>query len=265
MKSLTAQDFQKEVIEASHQVPVLVDFWAEWCAPCRILSPVLEKLEREYQGKWKLAKVNTDYEPELAMKFRVTGIPHCVLFKNGKAVDSFTGALPEPLIRKFLDKHIPNEERDYFVKELQSNVPEKIKNAVSKIIEKKIDGTEVSFHLWKSMSIYIAEKDIDMVKKILNYLIERKAEYASSATSLLDYIKKHEDQEYFWEYLNKFIHLFGNENQQRETLEFFYQLIEQNLSRKMELKDHLVTCFNILGQNHPLSNEYRKKLSRLLF
>lgn len=265
MKSLTASEFQIEVIEASHKVPVLVDFWAEWCAPCRILSPVLEKLEREYQGKWKLAKINTDYEQELAMRFRVTGIPHCVLFKNGKAVDSFTGALPEPLIRKFLDKHIPNPERDQYLKVLQSGSLNDIKNAVSAVIEKKIDSPEIHQQLIKVIFQIGKEKDIDTIKRILNYILERKADNSSVASHLLDYIKKYEGEENFWDYFSRYESLFGNESQQKETLEFFYQLIENNLSRKNELKDHLITCFHILGQNHMLSNEYRKKLSRLLF
>jgi len=94
--------------------------------------------------------------------------------------------------------------------------------------------------------------------------LNKKTEYSSSALSLLDYLKKYENDPNLWIYLEKFIDLF-DESKQKEVLEYFYQLIEQNLDKKQELKDHLIACFNILGQSHPLSNEYRKKLSRLLF
>ena len=102
-------DFMQQVVEASMQQPVLVDFWAEWCQPCQILKPLLEKLADDYQGKFILAKVNTEEAQQLAMQFGIRSIPMVKLFKNGEPVDEFMGALPEPEIRAFLDKHIPRE------------------------------------------------------------------------------------------------------------------------------------------------------------
>lgn len=103
------QDFMQQVVDASMQQPVLVDFWATWCQPCQVLKPVLEKLAGDYQGKFLLAKVNTEEAQQLAMQFGIRSIPTVKLFKNGEAVDEFMGALPEPEIRAFLDKHIPRE------------------------------------------------------------------------------------------------------------------------------------------------------------
>jgi putative thioredoxin len=105
----TLQNFQAEVLEKSKNVPVLVDFWAEWCGPCRMIGPVLEKLEKDYGGKFILAKVNTDEEPELAQHFRISGIPAIKLVHEGKIKDEFTGALPEPQVRAFLNRHIKQE------------------------------------------------------------------------------------------------------------------------------------------------------------
>lgn len=103
---ITAQNFQ-QVVEASHKVPILVDFWAEWCQPCKMLMPILAKLVDEYQGRFYLAKLNTEQEQALAAQFGIRSIPTVKLFINGEAVDEFAGALPEAEIRKFLDRNIP--------------------------------------------------------------------------------------------------------------------------------------------------------------
>ena len=100
-------NFDQIVIEGSKAAPVIVDFWAPWCAPCRALTPVLEKLAAEYQGKFTLAKVNSDENQELAAQFGVRGIPNVKAVVNGELVDEFSGALPETGVRKFLDRVIP--------------------------------------------------------------------------------------------------------------------------------------------------------------
>ncbi len=106
---VTAENYQSAVIEQSRQVPVLVDFWASWCQPCQMLMPVLAKLADDYQGKFILAKINTEEQQALAAQFGIRSIPTVKLFRNGEPVDEFAGALPEAEIRKFLDKHIPRE------------------------------------------------------------------------------------------------------------------------------------------------------------
>jgi len=107
--SYEVSDFNKEVIEASFDQPVLVDFWAPWCGPCRALSPTLEKLANEAGETWKLATVNTDENPELSMSFQVRGIPAVKLFVDGKVAGEFTGAMPEHAVRQWLDQQIPSE------------------------------------------------------------------------------------------------------------------------------------------------------------
>lgn len=101
-------DFDRNVIEASRQRPVVVDFWAPWCGPCKVLKPLLEKLAAEYAGKFLLAKINSDDNQALAMRYGVRGIPSVKAFVDGEVVDEFSGALPESEVRAFLDRLIPS-------------------------------------------------------------------------------------------------------------------------------------------------------------
>ncbi|WP_206997499.1 thioredoxin [Trinickia mobilis] len=104
----TLATFEKDVIEASLLQPVLVDFWAPWCGPCKSLGPMLEKLEQEHEGKWKLVKVNVDENQQLAAHFQVRSIPHVIAFAEGQAVDQFIGVLPEGQLREFIDRLVPD-------------------------------------------------------------------------------------------------------------------------------------------------------------
>ena len=102
----TEQNFETDVIRASLTTPVLVDFWAAWCGPCKALTPILEKVVASYAGKLKLAKVDTDAQGQLAAVFGIRSLPTVVLVKDGQMVDGFMGALPESAVREFLDRHV---------------------------------------------------------------------------------------------------------------------------------------------------------------
>lgn len=109
MINVTIQNFETEVIAASMTQPILIDFWAPWCGPCKTLGPILEQLEVDYAGRFTLVKIDSDQEQQLAQAFGIRSIPTCILMMGGKPVDGFMGAQTGPQIRTFLDKHLPSE------------------------------------------------------------------------------------------------------------------------------------------------------------
>jgi len=100
------ENFQEEVIERSKKIPVVVDYWAPWCGPCMVLAPILEKLVKEYDGKFILAKINVDENPIVSQKYGIMSIPNVKMFKNGMVVDEFIGAIPERMVREWLEKSL---------------------------------------------------------------------------------------------------------------------------------------------------------------
>ena len=107
---ITADNFSKQVLEASSEKAVIVDFWAPWCGPCRRLGPILENMAKKYNEKITIAKVNVDNNRNITMKYQISSIPAVMVFKNGKVVDSFTGSIPQKDVEQFLSKHMTENE-----------------------------------------------------------------------------------------------------------------------------------------------------------
>jgi putative thioredoxin len=171
MINVTIENFDAEVIAASRAVAVLVDFWAPWCGPCKVLGPLLEKLEAEYAGRFKLVKIDSDQEQELSQAFGIRSIPTCVLMVDGKPVDGFTGALPEGQLKSFLDKHLP--EGDVLEAEVTgvevsdappADDPVALREALHQAVLKTPEDDDARFEYIKHLLLTGDGKDIDEAK-----------------------------------------------------------------------------------------------------
>ena len=141
-------DFQQAVLEESRHRPVLVDFWAPWCEPCKALKPVLEKLAAEYGGKFLLAKINSDDNQELAARYGVRGIPSVKAFIDGEPVDEFSGALPESEVRAFLDRLVPGPADELRVEAAELRLAGDVSAALQKLADaSKIDPSHAGVRL----------------------------------------------------------------------------------------------------------------------
>ncbi|MCD6338980.1 MAG: thioredoxin [Verrucomicrobia bacterium] len=147
---IEVSDFENQVIRQSQDRPVVVDFWAPWCAPCRMLGPTLEKLAQEAAGRWILAKVNTEEQPEIAMRYQISGIPAVKLFHRGEVVDEFVGALPEPEVRRWLRKALPSPRGEQLARAealMNQGVWERAAQELEAVLEAEPDNEKARFLL----------------------------------------------------------------------------------------------------------------------
>src|SRR5690554_7496215 len=166
----TMENFQQEVMDASSSAPVLVDVWAEWCAFCKQLMPLLEKLANEYQGAFRLAKVNADEQEQLTASLGVRSLPTVILVKDGQAVDGFNGALPESEIRKVLEKHIEAPGEDPYEKAHALWEAGDVEGALAILTEMNQKDPENLDALIDLAQLKADQGDLDTAEQVLNSL-----------------------------------------------------------------------------------------------
>ena len=257
-QNVSEADFATQVIDQSSKTPILVDFWAEWCGPCRMLTPVLEKLEQEYAGAFRLVKVNTDENQALAGQFQITGIPACRLFVNGQVAGEFTGALPEHAVRRFLDQHLPRPELD----ELSALAQTDPVAAADMAIERHLSGPAAEEIVWFGVqSLLESGNDSARLLEMLGSIPEVGSPFSDRARSILDFVARN------GEHALRSLAPLTKSASQSQTLETFLSKVAEveTKAEREAARSDLITCFQLLGNGNELVDEYRKKLARLLY
>jgi putative thioredoxin len=191
----TADNFEDLVLQGAHRTPVVVDFWAPWCQPCRVLTPVLEKLADEFGGRFHLVKINTDEQQALAGQFGIRSLPTVVVFRNGEIVDQFMGAQPETVIRKFLDAHVPRVSDEARERAAQRREQGDVEGALQLLRDTALtdpDNPRIKFDIAK---LLIDEGELEQADEALHSLsfAQREDEPAKGLMTEIQFRKKAQD------------------------------------------------------------------------
>ncbi|WP_298860091.1 thioredoxin [uncultured Gimesia sp.] len=277
---ITEENFETEVIQQSAQTPIVIDFWAPWCGPCQQLAPMLEKLVEEFQGKFRLAKINIDEQQGLAAAFRVESIPTVVAFQHGQPVDNFQGILPEETLREWITRLIPSP-LEILLQEAQAAEETDPALAETKYREASdLDPGNDAIQL-RMAAVLIKQSRFDECTKIISKLEERgflepEAEQIKSQLELQAASDEAGGVEPARAALaadpeNADLKIaladaLAVSNKHEEALEICLALIEQDKSGAgVEAKATMLKIFDILGPQSTLTSAYRRKLATLLY
>lgn len=263
-------DFQKEVIEQSYQKPVLVDFWAPWCGPCKMISPLLEKAYKTMGGQFVLAKVNVDNNQALANTYQVRGIPACKLFIEGAVVDEFTGVIPERALMDFLEKYVTNDRkiaiRDANQMIADGNVAAGVEQLSALLAEQ--DDPAIRLSLAKAEM----KRDPAKAGEWLSGIYEDSPQYleATNLRALLTLIEAGQQPDKLPEDKVKPLLVAAAAAVAREDMETaLVQLIDSIMQHKAyadELaRQSCIAIFAWLGREHPLTKKYRRRFDMSLY
>ena len=274
VKDIDQQAFGAEVLQRSHDVPVVVDFWAEWCGPCKTLGPALEAVATEYAGRFELVKVDVDQNQELSQQFQVQSIPTVIAFKNGEPVSQFMGAIPEPQIRQFIDAILPTE-IDLMVEQARDLVLEGDEVAASgvfsQVLEQQPDHAEAGAGL---ASLLIANGDTETALIVLGRLprsseverLEAAARVTAARGADIPELESRlaaapEDEATRIELAQA---LAAN-GEHEAALDHLLAVVVAKGGLMERARQGMVDVFGLLGDEHPLTATYRKSLANALY
>ncbi|TNE74810.1 MAG: thioredoxin [Gammaproteobacteria bacterium] len=276
----TMDNFQQQVMDASANTPILVDVWAEWCAPCKQLMPLLEKLADEYQGAFLLAKVNADEQQQLTASLGVRSLPTVILVKDGQAVDGFNGALPEGEIRQVLDKHVEAPQEDPYEKAHRLWNDGDTEGALAVLSEMNQKDPENLKVLIDLAQLKAEMGDLETAEQVLNSLPpeEKMQHQAKQLAARVKFLKQSAEltpQAELEEMLAQdpnnpdalhqlALHFVLQENN-ADAMELLIRLMRADSKYKDEVaKTTLLELFDKLGNSNPDVRTYRRKLYALM-
>ncbi|MCU7893209.1 MAG: thioredoxin [Candidatus Thiodiazotropha sp. (ex Ustalcina ferruginea)] len=277
---VTVENFQQVVLENSMKCPVLVDFWAEWCNPCKTLMPLLAKLADDYQGQFILAKVNTEQQQQLATHFQIRSIPSVKLFHNGEVVDEFMGALPEAEIRQFLNKHIPRES-DALIDQADALLLQGDTESAGVLLKQASDNDPENPRIRLSYARYMATLGkLDEADKLLNALPDEEKEKPEVASMLAriefdratadsppadELEKRLQDNPADSEALHQLSSHKVMENDYEGALELLLTLLQKDRSYGDNVaQKEMLQIFELLGGQGDLVKRYRNRMFNFL-
>lgn len=268
---VTESDFEFQVIAYSQQTPVIVDFWAEWCAPCRVLGPTLEKLAEEAAGAFRLAKVNVDENPKLAKRFNVFSIPTVKGFSEGQMVAEFKGALPEGKIREFLQQLVPDETT--LALEKAFSLMEERDYAQAEEIFREVLHVQPGKPraLWGlSRALMFENRSQEAVELLANFPISKLMNAAETllplAQALASYQPSHEISEEVLEATYQRSLMLLQRGNYAAALDGFLSILREDKHyREGQVHQLVLGLFALLGENHYLTVEYQRELANILF
>jgi putative thioredoxin len=263
------KNFEKEVVEKSKTIPVLIDFWAPWCQPCKSLSPVLEELARENKGRFVLVTINTDEKGELAQQFGIKSIPAVKLVFEGKIIAEFNGALPKKQIIDFLDKNIPKQEqKDFETLKVNFRTLEK-KQAIKKLSEYLGSPSEQDEASVLLAFLMVMDQPED-AKKLMSSFMEDSPFFmeAQSIIHLADFLLMKEgdlQESNVRENLLKAIQYLKNADIPDAMEELIYSIMVNKAYMDELGRKICVAIFMVLGDDHEISQAYRRRFSMALY
>ena len=269
-------DFEHAVLEESKNRPVVVDFWAPWCGPCKSLKPILEKLAAEYDGKFLLAKVNSDDNQELATRYGVRGIPSVKAFINGEPVDEFSGALPEAEVRVFLDRLLPGPADDMRAQAAELRDAGDVSGALQKLAEaSRLDPDHVGIRL-DATEIMLDLGEADEARRLIGNLTDDADPRVSKVRARLQFMgEAGEDQaalnarvaanENDLEARLKLAKLFVAAGQYEAGMDQLLEIIRRDRGFEDDIgRKTLLSVFDLLDGGE-LVSQYRRKLASVLY
>ncbi len=260
-------NFQQDVIQRSHETPVVVDFWAPWCGPCRTLGPVIEQLAEEQKGRWELVKVNTEEEQDIARQYRIMSIPNVKLFVKGEPVAEFAGALPRSMIEKWLDQHIPSEE-----KEALQSILKQEKGFPDALIQQQLETFVKSHPEDKRARVALARhllfEEPERARQLLEGIQPTDQEYeaAQDVLTLLE-LAEYEPTERNPAIAAILIAKDALKEGDGETaIKALISAVENNREEEKELaRRAAIALFRLWGPDNPLTKEYRWRFDMALY